>query len=406
MGLSTFWARVNPFTCSRQTKALRDIHSAEQFRAILDRERARADRNGHQFSLVLFSTGNPQQNGAQSKHATQVLAKRIRLTDEVGWFDDEHVGVVLPYTSAAGAGRLADDICEAIATRAFSLKCKIFTYPSHWFSNGKGNSAQLHFSDLFPEWNTTKSPWHFAYAWHDDGEKIKSKADEQLDNTTSNCLTLTKKLESIFGRSLPAWKRGIDIVGALLGLIVLSPFLLLIVLIIKIVSPGPVLFNQLRVGYMGRTFKMWKFRTMRVDIDSSLHQWHLAELINAEKPMAKLDNDPQIIPFGKILRKTCVDELPQLVNVLRGDMSLVGPRPDVPYAIQYYTNWRTKRFDAVPGMTGLWQVSGKNRTTFEEMIRLDIAYARQMSFWLDVKILLKTVPAIMTQIKYSFSERK
>jgi len=150
---------------------------------------------------------------------------------------------------------------------------------------------------------------------------------------------------------------------------------------------------------------------MMVNADNSNHQQHVKKLINgdpkdgADKPMTKLDNDPQITPFGKILRKSCIDELPQLINVFRGEMSLVGPRPALPYEVQEYFHWNDRRFDIKPGITGLWQVSGKNRTTFKKMIRLDINYAMQLSFWLDVKILFMTVPAIILQAIDSYSKK-
>jgi lipopolysaccharide/colanic/teichoic acid biosynthesis glycosyltransferase len=213
-------------------------------------------------------------------------------------------------------------------------------------------------------------------------------------------------LEQFFARRLSAWKRGIDIIGALAGLVVFSPFFLLIAVVIKVVSPGPVFFKQARVGRGGRQFICWKFRTMQVRADPSVHQQHVMSLIRsgtndgAGKPMVKLDSgrDPRLIPLGNILRQSCLDELPQLINVLRGEMSLVGPRPCLPYEAQEYLLWQTTRFDVAPGMTGLWQVSGKNRTTFTEMIRLDILYAKQQSLWLDISILLKTVPVIIAQI--------
>ncbi len=137
-------------------------------------------------------------------------------------------------------------------------------------------------------------------------------------------------------------------------------------------------------------------------------QDHVRSLMTTNKPMTKLDvtSDPRIIPFGNLIRRCCLDELPQLINVLRGEMSLVGPRPCVPYEAEQYGPWERGRFDAVPGMTGLWQVSGKNKTTFNEMIRLDIAYARRRSFWLDIKILLRTMPAIYVEVAESLSRRR
>lgn len=206
-------------------------------------------------------------------------------------------------------------------------------------------------------------------------------------------------LEPFFGHKLPLWKRTMDVIGAILGLIIFSPIMLSISLMIKFVSPGPVFFKQERVGYGGKTFMMWKFRSMKVDADTSIHQDHLSELHKNGKPMNKVGNDQFIIPFGKILRKTCLDELPQLINVILGEMSLVGPRPDPVYSVGHYQNWYKGRFDTIPGMTGLWQVNGKYKTTFEEMMRLDIAYSRRKSFWMDFKILLKTVPAIILNAK-------
>jgi lipopolysaccharide/colanic/teichoic acid biosynthesis glycosyltransferase len=198
----------------------------------------------------------------------------------------------------------------------------------------------------------------------------------------------------------------VDIVGAFSGLVLLSPLLLLISLLIKIASPGPVIFRQLRVGQGGKPFWLYKFRTMKLNADTSVHQQRLSELINTEQPMRKLDmdNDPRLIPFGKMLRTLGLDELPQLFNVLRGEMSLVGPRPCLPYEADKYRLWQTQRFDALPGLTGLWQVSGKNKTTFVEMMRLDIAYAWKRSFWLDLKIIFKTLPAIVNQI-HDFSSK-
>ena len=163
------------------------------------------------------------------------------------------------------------------------------------------------------------------------------------------------------------------------------------------------------MGHGGKRFICWKFRTMKVDADGSVHRDYVRNLIKSgasngsEKPMVKLDSsdDLRIIPLGRLLRQSGLDELPQLINVLRGEMSLVGPRPCIVYEAQDYLPWHRERFDAVPGLTGLWQVGGKNKTTFTEMMRLDVAYEKQKSFWLDVKILLRTLPAIMDQIKRS-----
>ena len=198
---------------------------------------------------------------------------------------------------------------------------------------------------------------------------------------------------------LPGWKRGLD-----LGLIALaSPVLLMlsaiVALAIKLGSSGPLFFRQQRVGYLGREFTLYKFRTMQSNADTGTHRVHAQNLIKSKDPMVKLDahRDPRLIPMGSLLRACGLDELPQILNVIRGDMSLVGPRPCMPYEYELYEPWQRRRFDAVPGLTGLWQVSGKNRTTFEQMVRLDIKYSRRLSLWLDLKIVLKTLPALWGQ---------
>jgi lipopolysaccharide/colanic/teichoic acid biosynthesis glycosyltransferase len=205
-----------------------------------------------------------------------------------------------------------------------------------------------------------------------------------------------------------------DVVGAVIGLITLSPLIMIISLIIKIVSPGPVFFRQPRIGYGGNTFVFLKFRTMKHNKDTSEHQQYLADLINGCKsdeesgsPMTKLDCiNPKIFPFGRFLRNTCLDELPQLINVLRGEMSLVGPRPPISYEVEEYLRWHNSRFNTVPGMTGLWQVSGKNKLTFKEMTRLDIRYSQNISIGLDLKILLKTPLAIIQEFNFSRKQYK
>jgi lipopolysaccharide/colanic/teichoic acid biosynthesis glycosyltransferase len=199
---------------------------------------------------------------------------------------------------------------------------------------------------------------------------------------------------------LPQWKRILDIGLVLLTLPLLLPLAGMIAVIIRMVSTGPVLFQQERVGYLGGKFMCLKFRTMFVGSDTGIHQGHLNHLLNSDIPMVKMDaqGDLRIIPFGLLLRSSGLDELPQLINVLKGEMSLVGPRPCLQYESEKYLPWQKERFHAVPGLTGLWQVSGKNRTTFVEMIQMDIEYARTKSLWLDMKIILKTVPALMIQM--------
>jgi lipopolysaccharide/colanic/teichoic acid biosynthesis glycosyltransferase len=186
-----------------------------------------------------------------------------------------------------------------------------------------------------------------------------------------------------------------DIGGAVVGLLVLSPLLLLVAAFIKCVSRGPVLFRQRRYGLGGRPFTMWKFRTIETNQSHEDQQrCHVADLMENDLPLEKRDLSSCIIVGGGLLRRFGIDELPQLFNVLRGEMSLVGPRPDV-LPLGSYPEWQRRRFEVEPGITGLWQVSGKNTTTFATMIRLDIAYVRRRCFWLDVRILLRTIVAVL-----------
>lgn len=198
----------------------------------------------------------------------------------------------------------------------------------------------------------------------------------------------------------PGWKRALDIGLIILALPLLIPVVLVTSAIIRLVSSGPILFKQERIGRGGEKFLCFKFRTMFTSSNSTSHEGHLQHLIESNTPMTKLDTggDKRIIPFGVFLRATGLDELPQLINVLRGDMSIVGPRPCLPYEFKYYLPAQYERFSVVPGLTGLWQVSGKNRTTFQEMVRLDVEYSRRSSMALDLGIIFKTIPALLVQV--------
>src|SRR5438105_9202901 len=188
--------------------------------------------------------------------------------------------------------------------------------------------------------------------------------------------------------AIPVWKRALDFACIFAAIPVLAPLMVLIAIAIQLVSPGPVLFKQNRIGYLGRPFRCLKFRTMRVDAQAETHQTYLKDLIQSEVPMTKMDliGDSRLFPLASAFRATGLDELPQVFNVLRGEMSLVGPRPCLPYEYENYSAVQKRRFDTLPGITGLWQVSGKNKTTFKEMIDLDMAYLNHRSLWLDLKI--------------------
>jgi exopolysaccharide biosynthesis polyprenyl glycosylphosphotransferase len=191
-----------------------------------------------------------------------------------------------------------------------------------------------------------------------------------------------------------------DVAAAWLLLILLSPLFLIVAVLIRIESSGPIIFKQERIGENGRPFTFLKFRSMRADTDATLHKVYMTRLIkeNLSSEQLKVNgggslkmaDDPRITRVGKIIRKTSIDELPQLINVLRGEMSLVGPRPSLPYEVELYEEWHKRRLEALPGITGWWQVKGRNRVSFDEMVRMDLDYIEHTSFWLDLKILLLT----------------
>ncbi len=194
----------------------------------------------------------------------------------------------------------------------------------------------------------------------------------------------------------------IDKIGSILLLIILLPFFILIPILIKLSSKGPILFRQTRIGKNAKPFTFYKFRTMYVEEDRRYGQEFVSNLISGrygeigETPIYKLSMDPRITTIGKFLRKASLDEIPQILNILKGDMSLVGPRPPIPYELDHYEEWHKERLSVKPGITGLWQVVGRSHTTFDEMVKMDIEYARRKSIILDLKLLLKTPLTVLS----------
>lgn len=357
--------------------AKESVFASSSFREVVRQERNRSDRHGNLFSVIALEALEPDDLEIMEDHLIPYLAGRIRSTDSIGWIDDHMLGVLLTDTPPQGAQKFLQQLMEQEKFRETVINAYLFTYPSDYFQFEK-------------------------MAWENSSRNNGNQTKDRLNIQTHPSIKAVDVL-SVFrfsllrGPGLPAWKRILDIVGSTTGLVLLSPLFLLIAVIIKMGSDGPIFFTQKRVGYLGKVFTFWKFRTMRVNADSKQHQSYVHQLIDSDAPMIKLDSteQSQIIPFGRVLRKTSLDELPQLINVLLGQMSLVGPRPCLPYEAEKYLRWHAKRFDCVPGMTGLWQVSGKNKITFKEMIRLDIKYAKKLSLWLDLAILFRTIPTVI-----------
>ena len=347
------------------------LHSVRVFHGIVERERQRVDRNRGCSSLAVFEPWEPPRRAANGS-LEPYLQKKLRTTDQTGWFDERRIGVLLSDTSAQGAERFVERVTGPKA--ALSLY-RVTTYLAATLREDVGASEEASAGADSP---SAKAPDRPA------------------------AIRAATELDSLRFPGIPLWKRALDLCGAGLGLVLLLPLLLAVSGLIKLVSPGPVFFRQTRIGYRERPFAIWKFRTIASQMASRAHEQHVHALKREAKPLRKIDGQLRLIPLGHFLRYSFIDELPQLFNVLRGEMSLVGPRPDIPYPRDPKREWHRLRFAAVPGMTGLWQVSGKNTTTFDEMIRLDIRYARQMSPLLDLSILCKTIPTVVAETRGYF----
>jgi len=305
--------------------------------------------------------------------ATNIMTRSKKPV--VGHLDDTRVGILLPGVEECGARQFAETLRENLPGHLNgSVRPELYVYGP---CNGAGTDAE----PLLP-YDVVNQSYR--------GSRPK---DEPVFSSDGH-------------EGLPPWKRAMDLAGATLALICLSPVMLLLALIIKTTSRGPIFFTQERVGYQGRLFNCYKFRTMAHNTMVESHREHLKNLIQSDEPMTKLDvaDDPRLIVAGKLIRALALDELPQLINVMQGKMSLVGPRPAIPYEYREYETAHKLRFTAVPGITGLWQVSGKNLTTFSEMVALDISYAYAKSPWMDLKIILKTPATMFQQVQSAITK--
>jgi lipopolysaccharide/colanic/teichoic acid biosynthesis glycosyltransferase len=354
------------------------IHSIQIFRSFLVHERAMAERFSYGVCVVAFPFTGAERTTRNARLFSRICANRLRTTDVIGWLDDTTAAVLLARTPVPGATLVADQIVRQMSEAGVELDYRIYSYPNDPPPGLPPSSS-----------GGTRPP----AATPEPGEAPAAPPPAVPPPLPPLAL------DDLYARPLPAWKRAADLLLALIALVLLAPLMALIALFIQIVSPGPIFFCQERVGFLGRRFMLYKFRSMKPATSQRTHEQHLAKLIRDDATLAKLDHrDTRLIPLGKIFRASALDELPQLFNVLRGDMSFIGPRPCVPYEYDKFDTWHRSRCLAYPGLTGLWQVSGKNKTTFTEMMRLDNAYARRPTAWRDLRILLLTLPVVWQQI--------
>jgi len=354
----------------------RMILGEDTFMSLLYLERRRAERARKRYLLLLVDAKDAisdKQKTLTVQKITQTICEVTRETDLIGWYlKDQIIGVI-----ATEIG----NTCSMEIRKIISEKFRV----AFLTALGQKKASQISIS------------FHFFPEEREDGE-----LNHHPNNALYPDLFRTKATRKL----ALGFKRAIDVAGSALALILLAPFLGLIALAVKLTSEGPVLYRQARLGHYGKKFKLLKFRSMRKDCDSRIHQEYVSKFIagqvaghngNGTSPTFKIQGDPRVTAVGKFLRKTSLDEVPQFWNVLIGEMSLVGPRPPLEYEFRAYSPWHRRRvLEIKPGITGLWQVEGRSRTQFDEMVRLDLKYARAWSLWLDLKILARTPAAVVS----------
>ena len=327
-------------------------------------EKRRADRSNSPFShaLFYFKQGRSIEEEWYSKIFNPINSN-TRETDIKGWVDQDVFGLILPDTDGQGVQSCVNKVINGSGEKTLSVVTG--TYPDHI---------------------------------------IKELLCEGQENPNLFPLYIDETIKPI---GLKAYlKRAMDVIGSIAGLLLFLPVMILAGIAIKISSPGPIIFKQTRLGAKGIPFSFYKFRSMNCNRSDQIHRDYIANLIHGNldqinqgdetAPLYKMKSDPRVTWVGKIIRKTSIDELPQFLNVLKGEMSLVGPRPPIFYEVEKYEPWQLRRIlEVKPGITGLWQVDGRSRTSFDDMVRLDLRYALKWSIWLDLKILLKTVRAVI-----------
>jgi lipopolysaccharide/colanic/teichoic acid biosynthesis glycosyltransferase len=362
--------RSNPLDFTRR------VLPEELFLGMLCLERKRAERSGIKFALVLLDARSAIETGIGTSifgRIFKAVDAARRETDLAGWYkEDAILGVIFTelgeFPESATREMLRSKIYERLAAELTLQELQLVQVSLHIFDDdsddrGSGISNSTFYPEITPQNQVNKLPL--------------------------------------------AVKRTMDVVGAAAAIMLLSPVFCLIALAVRLTSKGPVLFRQQRIGQFGISFEFLKFRSMYESNSAEIHKTYVRDFISgktgatasdaSEKTVFKIKNDPRVTPVGKFLRRTSLDELPQFWNVLKGEMSLVGPRPPVTYEVEAYYIWHRRRvLEAKPGITGLWQVHGRSKTTFDQMVRLDLQYAKKWSPWLDIKILLQTPGAVLS----------
>lgn len=355
---------------------------AERLNRILERERTRADRTGRPLTMVLLGYDGRSGRRRGVPQIIEVMQKRARITDVIGPFNRNTGYAVLPDTPVEGGKRYAELVRKVLGERGLKTSFAIYQY----------DPPRDH--DQTPNQRGRRLP------------SIAEAAAQQRNRATNHAMAMTdgydladhdevRELHPLLARRLPCWKRATDIAVAGTTLLLAWPLLVGIGVAIKLDSPGPVIFKQTRSGLGGRPFGIWKFRTMVPDAEAKRAE--LLAVNEQDGPAFKIKADPRITRVGALLRNTSLDELPQLINILMGTMTLVGPRPLPLSESNACEPWQKYRLDITPGLTCIWQVWGRSAVNFNDWIRMDLRYKRKRTPQHDLKIMLYTVPAVLKQ---------
>lgn len=371
-----------PFGKSRVARLRRDLIHAAGFRGRLETDRLRADRMGIALTLVTVRWELGDDPAESTARAFDAVEKHLRTTDELGRLSDHEIAVVLWDTDEAGANVFVDRLLKNAPTD-LPLEATLFVYPSRIATPRSQGTSKPAKSDDAPKDNEPP------------GSETSGNGSPTNDATAESPSpdVPVEQLEPAMATAMSPLRRAVDLVGATIGLVLASPILAFAAIAIKIADGGPILFIQERAGLGGRPFRIFKLRTMCVNADEKKKEL----LAESEQDGAafKLTNDPRVFRVGQILRKTSIDELPQLLNVIRGDMSLVGPRPLPVAEAERVAGWQRRRLDVMPGLTCIWQVEGRSRVSFVEWMRMDMKYIQRRSLFEDVYLMFATIPAVL-----------
>lgn len=345
---------------SRRTRWTPLLLNQRQFQRVLSKERVRADRTDEAFGFIILRLTEFKRIRGDTIKLAKLLHRRLRETDEKGHLGKGRLGVVLPATDSRGTELVLESILDLALQADLKLEGESFVYPNP---------------------TDSEPPRRFH-------EEVREALQESRQPQSNRPVPVAMMVGAY-----PTWKRALDIAGASFGLVLASPIMVIAAAMIRLTSPGPILFHQQRMGYLGQQFTILKLRTMVSNAEELKDG--LLEMNERDGPAFKMKRDPRITTVGRLLRSTGLDELPQFLNVLRGDMSLVGPRPLPVSEDQQCLPWQRRRLDTKPGLTCFWQLSKSRNIPFVEWMRLDMTYEKKCSLWLDLKLIAKTFSAVL-----------